>query len=303
MTARLLFAALFLLPAAAFAQPALEEKSLRHDGSARTYLLHSPAKATPGRRAALVVLHGGGGNARKVAEQTRYDRIADREGFLVVYPESEGGHWNDGRGAVVRGSVATADDVGFFRALCDRLVARHGVDPRRIYVTGLSNGGMMTLRLGVEAGDRIAAIAPVIANLPESLARRRPARPLPVLIMNGTADPLVPWSGGHVGFGGTRGGKVISTEATVEYWVRANRGGVRPRVSREHLPDLDRRDDSTVEVIRVQRLSAEVVLYKVHGGGHNFPGSDARAPRLVGPKNGDINGPAVIWAFLSQHSR
>ncbi len=101
--------------------------------------------------------------------------------------------------------------MDFFPGLIDQFIARGETDRRRIYITGLSNGGMMTHRLGIELSDKLAAIAPVIANIPARLANRRPARPLSVLITNGTADPIIPWGGGEMRKLGRDYGKVLST--------------------------------------------------------------------------------------------
>ena len=176
----------------------LEPCELRHQDRTRSYEVYDgrPSGATspaPG----LLVLHGGTGSARQIARRTDYVQIAQREGLVIVFPEGLNGQWNDGRGvpSVTGVDMRDVDDVGFFAALFDALVADHGVDPTRIYVTGASNGGTMAYRLAIELGDRIAGIAAAIANLPEPMSRQPANTPVPVLIMNGTDDPLMTWAG------------------------------------------------------------------------------------------------------------
>lgn len=283
--------------------------TLVHDGRERSYYLHLPAGAArPERRPVVIVLHGGGRTAGDdLARRTGYNRIADREGFIAVYPNGVGARWNDGRGPTFRQGreSAAVDDVGFIAGLIDAVLRRYRGDPRRVYVTGLSNGGMMTLRLGCELGRRLAAIAPVIAAMPlEVLRSCRPDAPLPVLVMNGTGDPLVPWAGGAVSILRQSRGEVASTPETVRFWVAHNH--CRPVPTLTRLPDRDARDGSRVEVIRYTNPDngCEVILYRVDGGGHHFPGSDTpELPRLLGRKNNDFDGAEAIWAFFRRHER
>lgn len=301
--ATLLICALVAGVTCAEARPTLQEDRLSHQGRSRTYLHYAPPHPPGQRLPTLFVLHGGGGSAERIARQTGFTALAEREGFQVVYPQGVSKQWNDGRGVpTLRGvDMSGVDDVGFFRALFDRVIAQHDADPARLYVTGLSNGGLMSYRLGIELGDRIAAIAAVIANLPTPLARQTPRAPLPVLIMNGTEDPLMAWDGKS----GPQGGKVLSAWQTFQFWIRHNGG--QPQLRWRRLPDRDPSDRSRVEVTRAQGLRAPVVLYAIRGGGHTLPGgsghSNARLARLVGPVNQDIKGIEVIWDFVSRQKR
>lgn len=296
------FAFLVIVPTPSLAQASRVERQFRHGGVQRSYLHYTPTGRARRKIPTLVVLHGGSGNGEKVANQTGYDRLAAREGFQVLYPNGINGHWNDGRS---RRGTRGIDDVGFIRALIRRAVERHCADPDRIYLTGISNGGMMALRLSLELTSEVAATAVVVANLPAALANRTTGGALPpLLVMNGTADPIIPWGGGGVGFYG-RAGAVLSTHETIRFWTTRNRGPRVPVYRSDHLPDVDRNDTSTVERGRVLNLRAPVVLYTIHGGGHNFPGTQSRPSRRqqTGPQNGDINGPEIVWSFLSEHRR
>ncbi|MFN7021931.1 MAG: alpha/beta hydrolase family esterase, partial [Phycisphaerales bacterium] len=254
----------------------------------------------------VVVLHGGGGaDAGEMARRTGVQAIADREDFLVVYPYGVDGQWNDGRGKTFRGigNNTDVDDVAFISAVIDELIKTGTADPRRIYVVGLSNGGMMAYRLGIALGDRLAAVAAIIANLPANLAGQTPVRPLPVLIMNGTADPMMPWDGGSVRVLGREYGQVLSTAETVRYWTNA--AGLTRQPETRNLEDRSTADRPTVEVevYRDSQGSTEVVLYRVVGGGHNLPGGRTPdRPWLLGPRNMDVNAMEEVWAFFRKHT-
>lgn len=281
--------------------------ALMHGGLERHYHVHLPGNAPPSAPVPVVfVLHGGSGTgAPRLARLTGFNEVADREGFIVVYPAGVDGQWNDGRGRTFRRVAGNSDvdDVGFLSAAIDDLAARYAVDLDRVYVTGMSNGGMMTLRLGVEVAPRLAAIAPVIANLPANVADTLAAGPLPVLLINGTDDPLVPWEGGQVHVLTREFGEVLSTDATVRYWLARN--GLSGPPQTRTLPDRDPNDGCRVEVSTWTAPGVpEVTLYAVRGGGHNPPGGHTLdVPALVGRKCMDINGTEEIWAFFQRHRR
>lgn len=280
-----------------------------HDGFKRTYYLHLPSIPASGKKCpVLFVLHGGGvADGDDVAFKTGYNELADRDGFIAVYPNGINAQWNDGRGKTFRLAKdnSQVDDVGFISGLIDLIIGDYNGDPSRIYITGLSNGGMMTLRLGCEIGDKLAAIAPIIASMPLPLVERTYRdSPLPILLMNGTEDPLVPWEGGWVRLVLPKRGEVLSTEETVSYWVERNRSSPLPEV--KALPDLDAGDNSRVVVFTYthEEDGADVILYKIEGGGHYFPGSNnPEKALLLGRKNQDIDGPEIVWAFLREYSK
>lgn len=145
----------------------------------------------------VLVLHGGGGNAAYAERMTGFTDKARKEGFIVVYPEGTGRQegqlltWNAGHccGYAMANRV---NDVAFIDALIEKLIEDYVVDPRRIYATGMSNGGMMTHRLGIELSNRFAAIAPVVATLFGD--ERRPEHPVSAIMFNGHA-----WPGGQAG--------------------------------------------------------------------------------------------------------
>ena len=275
-------------------------QSLWHDGQRRTYLVRHPRTPPPGPRPVWLLLHGAGQTGARLARLLPCDEIADRHGVILLYPDALDGQWNDGRGVDRSGDTAITahDDVGFLDRLLDHATRRLNADPQRIYATGVSNGGLMTFRYAIESGERLAAAAAIVANLPEPLALAQPRAPLPILIMNGTDDPFVPHQGGtsqrH-----PRAGRVLSTHDTLDFWVRNNGGAASTRL--EDLPDLHTDDHSNVQRTTVQTGSGlPVVLYEVQGGGHTIPSTDPGRdlPRLFGHRNRDIDAIETIWAFL-----
>lgn len=279
--------------------------TLDHAGAQRHYLVHRPAAPAQGRPAAVLVFHGGGGSAAQMAETSGFNRLADANGFIAVYPEGIDRSWNDGRGADTRAGAAGVDDVGFVAALIDHMIAAYDVDPARVYATGMSNGGMLTQNLGCRLSGRLAAIAPVagslaVANEPDCTL----AQPLPVLQIHGTADRIVPYEGGVVRVtSGNRGAAgtqpVLSVAATQQLWRAKN--NCPPPVSSQ-LPA--RTDDGTSVTLDASRCpgNVDVVLYTITNGGHTWPGSEGRLPEVVvGPVSHQIDASEAIWNFFAAH--
>jgi polyhydroxybutyrate depolymerase len=283
--------------------------TITFDSLERSFYLHLPPGYDTAHRLPVVfVLHGGGrADGDEVAGRTGYNELADRQGFIAVYPNGVDAQWNDGRGKTFRKASDNTDidDVGFIADLIERISRDYKGDSSRVYVTGLSNGGMMTLRLGCEISDKLATIAPVIANIPENIIETcKPESPLPVLLMNGTDDPLVPWNGGSVHFFRKTMGEVVSTADTVAFWTEHNQCSTTPKT--ERLADKDSKDGSSVKVSTYYNCadSSEVILYTIVGGGHSFPGGNIPdRPLILGRKNNDINAAEVIWKFFKVHNR
>lgn len=264
-------------------------------GETRTYLLHVPASIKPGKAAPLVlVFHGGGGHARNMPRFTRFDRLADEQGFIVAYPEGLNKHWSDSRG------LSSADDVGFIRALIAELERSQNIDPKRVYATGISNGGFFSQRLACDLADKIAAVASVAATMPESLVPAcHPARPVSVLFLQGTKDPLVPIDGGAVA---RTHGRCVSLAAASSFWRNRDQTSSTPATA--DLPD-DAHDGTSVhrDVYRGGQQGTEVVVYTIEGGGHTWPGGTQYLPAfLVGKASRNLDATQTIWDFFAKHS-
>lgn len=277
-----------------------EIRTTFYQGRERTFLVHIPEKVRGMKDVALVfVLHGGGGTPKSVAALSGFSKLADDEGFIVVYPQAVNRHWNDGR--EVRRFLShreKVDDVGFIEVLIDTLVPELGVDSRRIYAVGISNGGMMCHRLGIELSHRLGAFATVAASLPEKLTNKTPKMPISVLMINGTADPVVPFEGGGVGVFASRG-RVVSVAQAVEFWVKMNGCDSQPTKT-----TLVSDGDLTVQktVYQNGRFGTEVEFLTVVGGGHTWPGGRER-PSRFGKKSDAVNATRVVWEFFSKHGR
>ena len=279
-------------------QAVMLERSVVVDGRTRSYRLFVPAGIVPDRRLLPLVLafHGGGGDGRGMERLTHFSDIAQRERFLVAYPEGVRRHWNDGRPL----EAAGVDDVAFVRALIDDVATFQPLDAQRIYATGMSNGGIFTHYLATKLGDRLAAVAPVAGGITEELAENfRPVRPtLPVLIVHGTEDRIVPYRGGAVLR--TRG-RVVADARAVDLWREAAGLGGAGEV--EQLPDADPGDGCRLVRTRWREGTREVQWLQAEGGGHTWPGGAAYLPpRLIGRTCRDLDASEAIWAFFAAHS-
>lgn len=292
----LLIGGLFWLTASVATLAAPVSETLKSGGDLRNYWLVSPegidrAKPAP----LLLVLHGSAGSGEDMMTVTRrgFERLADKEKFIVVYPDALERRWNDQGG--------TVDDVAFLLAIVDKLVADGLVDKTRVFVTGISNGGMMAQRLACEQAERIAGIATVAGGLSEPLqATCKPTRPLPVLVIHGTEDPIVPWAGGAVA-GFEDFGKVLSARETAKFWAANNRCGDGGVIAAE--PDRDPKDGTRVkmEVFASCPAGAAVRLAAVEGGGHTWPGGYQYLPeRFIGRTSQDVDANSLIWNFFKE---
>ena len=182
--------------------------------------------------------------------------------------------------------------------MIERLSGEYNVDPARVYVTGASNGGMMTQRLACEASGVFAAAAVVIASQPANLDCR-PDRPISILFMSGTDDPMMPFEGGEVHFYRQELGEVLSTQDSVSFWGNAN--GCDPTPESELLPDRDPADGTRIRLDAYSDCDdgVRVLLYTVKGGGHSWPGGSQYLPRFViGRVSRDLHANETIWGFF-----
>ncbi len=286
---------------------------LIHDGLNRKFRIFMPSIDDASFRMPLVIaLHGRGSTGKGMVILTRrgFEKLANKEKFIVVYPDGIGMSWNDGRvdeEANDRAFIDEIDDVGFISALIDYMIMEFNADPARIFVTGISNGAIMAYRLACELSDKIAAIAPVDGNIPVMLFPGcSPSSPVSVLAVNNVDDPLVPFDGGEIygSRGKVRLGKILSTGKSIEFWVLRNKCSGTPVVTEE--PDRDPRDGTNV--IRKYYGNGingtEVVLYEIKGGGHTWPGGIQYKPvQVIGRTSRDIDATEVIWSFFKNQSR
>jgi len=271
-------------------------------GQTRTYALYVPASARAGKPAALVIaLHGGLGQGKSMAALSGFSQLADREGFLVAYPDGLRRHWRDGR-TMPAGMVAEeADDVAFMSALIDDAAKLHPLDAHRIYATGISNGAIFSNYLASKLSERLAGIAPVAGGIATEVAADfHPAAPVSVLIINGREDPLVPYDGGAVG---KTHGSIVSTERALHLWLDADGLHGEPHV-RNVAANKAGDCGEQWQMWSGGRNGSGVTLISLAGGGHTWPGGAQYLPRaIVGAVCPELDASRVIWDFFRQHSK
>lgn len=272
-------------------------------GRERNYIVHLPPEAKMQKPIPLLFnLHGGGGTAKGTPGLTfgRFNTLADRDGFIVVYPNAIKKNWNDGRKLEnVLAWKEDIDDVGFITAIVDELKKKHNIDATRIFTTGMSNGGFMSSRLLCDRANIFRGGAILTASLSKDyMPKCDPKKPVAVMVMNGSDDPLVPYDGGMVKVFWKTRGEIVSTDEIVDFWGAKNGCEVK-----QDIIDLpDRVDDgTTVSVTKYTNCKEQgaLVLYTVNGGGHTWPGGKQYlGERWIGKTNRDIVACDVIWDFF-----
>lgn len=279
-------------------------ETLFYQNIQRNYIVHLPPgysfdQAVP----VVIVLHGGSGTYQNVQGFTQMNTVSHANGFLAVYPQGAGiappgFSWADGRGTSA--DLDGIDDVGFIDRLIDTLNQDYLIDLDRIYVCGFSNGGFMTQRLGCELAGRFAAIGSLGCSMDTSLyANCLPVRPVPMLFVNGTADPFVPYEGGVMNGNVT---PIVGVDTAVAFWVDHNQ--CQTAGDWEPLPDVVTDDNSTAEVRHFTDCScqADVRFYRLINGGHTWPGVELPAQEpILGETNEDIQASVALWSFFQDH--
>jgi polyhydroxybutyrate depolymerase len=298
MTGILLIATGLLLGASEPLGPGEHTRSLEVGGLKRSYLIHVPPGYDPQRPLPLVLaLHGLSMNGSLMAYLTGLNKLADKEGFIVVYPDGTGP-------AFLRGWNAGAfpgdqdkkrpDDVVFLGKVLDDVATVLSVDAKRVYVTGMSNGAMMAYRLACALSERIAAIAPVAGT--QALGACAPKRPVPVIHFHGTADTLVPFEGIQKEMASIL--RVKSVEETMKTWAEIDGCAAAPTVT-----EVPAQRDK-YRVLRKEygacKDNAAVVLYIIEGGGHSWPGRHHQ-PAFLGPSTDNISANELMWQFFKRH--
>jgi polyhydroxybutyrate depolymerase len=298
---RLLFCAILALTVAGVSGAGSQDVSvsLHVGGQSRTYLLYVPTSPA-GRVPLIIAFHGHGGSGMWQRAVSGFDSLSDRYGFIVAYPDGIRRGWNDGR---TTADVNGADDLGFIRALIADLESRYSIDPKRIYATGMSNGATFSQYLACNEGSLIAAIAPVSGSMPTSIvASCHPARPISVLEIGGTADPLMPYRGGAITFFGRTHGDVLSVDRSVAFW--AQNAGCGPSPVTTPLPAIAPPDGTTIvrSTYSGCRAGTGVVQYEVIGGEHAWPGGNRNVPKVIPAKmSAQLNASETIVQFFLAH--
>jgi polyhydroxybutyrate depolymerase len=270
-------------------------------GINRTAILVEHARLKKTRRPVIIILHSGGGNAVRVRHTLGLEDRARSASPVMVYPEAIGSHWSD---------AANADDsrdMVFIHDLVAKLISEGIADRHRIFIVGISSGGILALKLACGGGQDFAGIVPIFADLPSELAAScKPSRPVPFLLILGTADPFVPYSGGAASLIDSKA-ELLSGNATLDVFAKA--AACSDGHTTVTFADHDARDNSRVYLDKLNGCKVPVELLRVEGGGHLLPRTGMLAPGARAPdgergapppgmRNRDVDAPLLIWDFL-----
>ncbi|MFX0065231.1 MAG: alpha/beta hydrolase family esterase [Candidatus Hermodarchaeota archaeon] len=276
-------------------------KYIEVDGMSRSYLIRLPSGYTDDEPIALVIaLHGWGGDAKEFDQSSGFTQLAEKENFIVVYPSGianfpfSSAAWNSGH-CCAYPLESGIDDVSFIELLLDHLENQYSIDSRKVYVTGFSNGGMLSYLLGAELSDRVAAIGPVAATIGGKASENsevciipEPSNALSVVAIHGKMDSKVPYEGGIGSIAGTR--EDLSVNESISFWITHNNCST--------VPVIEMSDDGEVirEIYSGGINNTEIMLYSIVRGGHVWPGSSRDTIRA-------ISAAEVIWEFFKTHPK
>lgn len=262
--------------------------SLVVGGVTRTFLELVPSVLNG---AGMISLHGRYGNGQAQIDLTRFDVIANREGFVLICPDGIDKSWNS---LDSPSNPLGSDDVALIDALFDRMIALYSVDPAKLYLNGMSNGAFMTERYAAERADRLAGFGTVSGEIGTELSLTfAPSRPVPAIIMHGTDDPYVPYTGGTT----SSGGSTLSVDDTVARWrTRNNCVGTAEPLRINKAGSLD----GTVDYFRWEG-DAPVELFRINNGGHQWP--SGKWILGCGTLNKDIIASEEMWRFFKGELR
>jgi polyhydroxybutyrate depolymerase len=254
-------------------QAQLTTDSVLVDGHYRTFHFKKPGAPNS---SLVFILHGSGGNGLNMAKNAiKLEDKAQSENILLVYPDGYKKFWNECRKAAT--SVANQENIdegAFFSKMIEHFASSYQIDPKRVFAMGFSGGGHMAYKLAITMPDKFKAITAVVANLPDTnnMDCIESRKPVAVMIINGTSDPVNPYEGGEVKASGAIFGNVRSTQNTFNYWATTV-NGYSGKPEKKILPDADPADGKTIEKYSyAKKGKPEVVLLKVINGKHDHPG-------------------------------
>lgn len=279
----------------------LQTKTISVNGKQRTFHWYNPQQVN-GINTILYVLHGSTSNGLDIRKAMAYefDKIAEEEGIVVIYPTGFDNHWNDCRGSAdYTANAENIDDFAFFQQVEITLEKELNTQFKYHFATGHSNDGHLCFKLALEHPEWIDGIAPISANLPidDNLDCHKTGKFVPICLINGTADRVNPYEGGLVEImGNASRGTVLSTSETMDYWT--DLGNCSLPIT-QVLEDKVTTDESTVQQTTWTCDSTiQALHYKIINGGHVIPHPQNRMPKILGTTNQDLNAPRAIWAFF-----
>ena len=259
--------------------PGSHEETLESSGRARTVRVHVPASYGGDATMLVITFHGWLEDSKRIEEITTLSDTSDAHGFIVAYPQGLSDSWNAG-GCCGTPPGEGNDDVQFARDLVAHLQTKYCIDPSRIYATGFSNGAMMSHRIGCEAADLFAAIAPVSGQI--AVSSCTPSRPVPVWEVQGTADLILPFNG------------LGTLDQTIAGWVQRNgcTGGQPVQILKN--------GSATCHAYTACQADADIHVCEIEGGGHQWPGGVSTGA-IGGTLSNDIDASESIYRFFVAH--
>jgi len=270
-----------------------KNESLIVDRMRREFITYLPNGV--GNKAPVIIsLHGRLGTAARQMTFADFKPIADRDKVIIVCPQGVERSWNDGRGTPA--NSRGVDDVKFIDELITYIIDTYHADSSKIYVTGMSNGGFMASRLACELNKRIAAVAVVAASMGRDMGYQ-PTQSMPVMYIQGTKDPLVPFTGGQMK---GAGGVIYSHEEILKKWAEIDKCDSKPVVT--NLPILVNDGTSIQKEEYSGANGLKVVGFTIVDGGHTWPGGTQYLPKfMIGPLSKNLNACDEIWKFFKEN--
>lgn len=304
---RFFIAFVFLFIAdASFAQLQDIDKTIIVDNRERQYMLHLPPSFNKALKLPVIfAFHGGGGEYKRTIRYYNLNHLADENGFIIVYPNAVNKAWSmSGVSSRVKKMDNSVDDVHFISSLLDYLMDDYKVDSNRVFCTGISRGGVFSLFLAWQLSDRITAIAPVCASIPQAIADEYSFKhPTPALLINGTEDPLISYNGGpgkmNAANAGSEKANMLPTEELVNKIATLNSCHAKPLLV--DLPDTYPDDGCHAIEYDYPCNIGEVEFIKVIHGGHTWPGGFQYLPKaMIGKTCNDFRAEEKIFAFFKK---
>lgn len=302
MKKNLLPACCFFITLSSFAQNI--NKTILVDGLKRTYILHlPPAYKNEQKLPVIFALHGGGGSAKSAVNIYNLEPLADKNSFIIVYPDAVNKAWHiPGMASRVKGYDQMVDDAHFISVLLDTLIAHYKADDKKIFCTGISRGAMFSYYLADTLNERIKAIAAVCGGISKTMTSTYSfKKPISVLIINGTADPLVNYTGGYGKLNrrneGNEDADLLPTEDLVKKILSVNNCNVKPETTK--LPDTNAFDECTETEYKYDCGNIKVDFIRIENGGHTWAGGTQYLPKfIIGRLCKDFSASQKIFDFF-----
>ena len=278
--------------------PRAEWKKVKVKNEEREFLVRMPNECLKLSCPLVFVFHGGMGDPEQIEKHSGFTETAIREKFIVVYPRGQNRQWNDGRA----GQNDDVDDIAFFDVMWESLKAEYKFDRRRVFTTGISNGGFFSFRLACERSEIILAAAPVAANHSVGvLDKCRPKMPVAILNIVGTDDQAVPYNGGVVTvlLRIRKRGEVLSSDQTIQSWIANNKCS---KAVKNETIDKIKNDETSVQTESYEDCKSRMIVRRmsVIGGGHTWPGHPPthRGSFHSAVTSMEIDATEEIWGFF-----